>query len=70
MKYVILNTKIVKNLNPDQAPTNFVTLKIADNVAENDFVAFASNNDEKISDFYTLLKLANKGLPNVVLSLA
>ena len=69
MKYVILNTKVVKNVDVHASPTNFVTLKIADNVSQNDFVAFASNNYQKVSDFYTVLKLANKGLPNVVLSL-
>ena len=72
MKYVILNIKIVNDIDSDQLPIkiNYVTLKIADDFSDNDFVAFSSNDYEKVSDFYTMLKLGYKGLPNVVLSLA
>lgn len=70
MKYVILNTKIVKNIDISNMPMNHMTLKITDKVAENDCVVFASNNDTKVHDFFTLLKLAGKGLPNTTLTIA
>ena len=72
MKYVILKTQIVNDVDASKAPMNHMTIKITDKVAENEIfnVVYSSNDDTKVNDFFSMLRLAGKGLPNATLTVA
>jgi len=66
MKYVIAQNNIVNN--QDLESINNVTIRISDSndATQNEYVLYFDDNEQNVSDFFTMLRIGYQGTANTV----